>query len=537
MAPILPSYLIFTKHTNKTRLLNAKAMIKLFLPFLILAISFSNARAQCNITLTPANIHEPTCGGNDGSFSVQVTGISAPYQYTLYKDVSGSYVQQETGTLIAGTPTFVFLYGGTYKVVISQNGCTAETVVTLTQAGLTLTPTNIHTPSCGGSDGYFSVQATGIVAPYPYILYKEVNGNYVQQESGTLIAGNPTFIGLSGGTYKLAVNKNSCSGEVIVELPQQNLTLTPSNVHPPTCGGNDGYFSVQASGITAPYQYVMSKEINGSYVQQETGTLIAGSPTFIGLGSGTYQLTVSKGGTCTQSVNVYLYCETIGKEGCGQGYWKNNLLAWTTTNFSPDQTVESVFNVPDVFGLDDTTLIEILQSGGSTTPTGSAIVLLRSATTAILNAYHPEVDYPLTVAQIISSVNAALLGNKNGMQSLAKTLDKYNNSKCPLDAINSITSRPGRESPSSQEDFIAAFNVKAYPNPTAGAFTVQIQSQSDEKVNITVMDMQGRLIEKRERLSPNQTLSLGRHYIPGFYLIEIQQGKNRQQIKLIKATN
>ena len=429
------------------------------------------------------------------------------------------------------------LSGGTYKLAVSKNNiCSGETIVELPQGALTLTPTNLHYPTCGGEDGSFSVQATGITPPYQYTLYKETGSGYVQEETGTLIAGTPTYVGLSGGTYKLAVTKNNiCSGETIVELPQQNLTLSASNIHPPTCGAEDGSFSVQASGITAPYQYTMSKEINGSFVQQETGTLIAGSPTFVGLGSGTYQLTVSKGGTCTQSITVYLYCEIIGKQGCGPGYWKNNPLAWTTTNYSPTQTVESVFNVPDAFGLDDTTLIQVLQSSGGSSLAGTAMSLLRAGTTALLNAYHPQVNYPLTTAQIISSVNSALLGSKNGMQSLIKTLDKYNNSKCPLDAINSITSRPGPGQLA--QPFISALNVKAYPNPTAGAFTVQIQSESDEKVRINVLDMQGRLIEQRERISPNQSFTIGENYIPGFYLLEIQQGNTRKQLKLVKAGN
>ena len=86
----------------------------------ILLLSPNTALAQCELTLTPANIRSATCGGSDGSFNVQVDGIVAPYQYVLYKEVNGNYVQQESGTLIAGTPTFVFITGGTYKVAISK---------------------------------------------------------------------------------------------------------------------------------------------------------------------------------------------------------------------------------------------------------------------------------------------------------------------------------------------------------------------------------------------------------------------------------
>jgi hypothetical protein len=51
---------------------------------------------------------------------------------------------------------------------------------------------------------------------------------------------------------------------------------------------------------------------------------------------------------------------------------------------------------------------------------------------ALLNAANPNVDYPLTEAEIIAAVNAALTGNRNAMLSLAATLDGYNNAGCPL---------------------------------------------------------------------------------------------------------
>ncbi|WP_345270402.1 SprB repeat-containing protein, partial [Nibrella viscosa] len=54
----------------------------------ILALfSFVNTQVQCDLTLTINSLKQPTCGGKDGSFSINATGITAPYQYTLVKDV------------------------------------------------------------------------------------------------------------------------------------------------------------------------------------------------------------------------------------------------------------------------------------------------------------------------------------------------------------------------------------------------------------------------------------------------------------------
>jgi hypothetical protein len=52
---------------------------------------------------------------------------------------------------------------------------------------------------------------------------------------------------------------------------------------------------------------------------------------------------------------------------------------------------------------------------------------------ALLNAAHPDIDYPLTTAQVIADVNAALAsGNRKTMLTLAKSLDALNNEFCVL---------------------------------------------------------------------------------------------------------
>jgi hypothetical protein len=83
--------------------------------------------------------------------------------------------------------------------------------------------------------------------------------------------------------------------------------------------------------------------------------------------------------------------------------------------------------------LDNYTLLQAMSFKGGSTTTGAAQILLRAAVPALLNAAHPDVDYPLTTAQIISQVNAALASNdRSTILALAATLDRYNNRGCPL---------------------------------------------------------------------------------------------------------
>jgi hypothetical protein len=100
----------------------------------------------------------------------------------------------------------------------------------------------------------------------------------------------------------------------------------------------------------------------------------------------------------------------------------------------PSQTLESVFDVPDAYGLDNATLVQALSFSGGPDELGAAQILLRAAVAALLNSASPDVDYPLTMAQVITAVNAALASNSRVvMLNLANRLDEYNNYGCPLD--------------------------------------------------------------------------------------------------------
>jgi hypothetical protein len=114
---------------------------------------------------------------------------------------------------------------------------------------------------------------------------------------------------------------------------------------------------------------------------------------------------------------------STGGQGCSQGYWKNHAASWPATGFTTGQTLESVFNVPDHLGLDNVSLLAALNTGG-----GGVSALMRQAVAALLNAAHPDVDYPATVSAIVADVNSALAsGNNATIEALKNRLDTWNN--------------------------------------------------------------------------------------------------------------
>lgn len=123
-------------------------------------------------------------------------------------------------------------------------------------------------------------------------------------------------------------------------------------------------------------------------------------------------------------------------EGCTPGFWKTHLDAWAPTGYTPAQSVSSVFAAAAGFpALGASTLHEALSFAGGPGPEGAAMILLRAAVAALLNAAHPGVtDYPMTEAEVIDAVNAALASNNRAtMLALATTLDEANNLGCPID--------------------------------------------------------------------------------------------------------
>ncbi len=146
---------------------------------------------------------------------------------------------------------------------------------------------------------------------------------------------------------------------------------------------------------------------------------------------GTYTITIyAKDGETTKDTTtfiLYIYADQE-YEGLSHGYWKNHTQDWAATGFAASDTLESVFDVPDSFGLDDITLFDILAFGGGPELADKAGILLRNAVASVLNAAHPNINYPLTLAEVIADVNAALAsGDADTILDLEATLDGYNN--------------------------------------------------------------------------------------------------------------
>ncbi|KAB1155614.1 InlB B-repeat-containing protein [Flavobacterium luteum] len=79
------------------------------------------------------------------------------------------------------------------------------------------------------------------------------------------------------------------------------------------------------------------------------------------------------------------------------------------------------------------------------------------------------------------------------------------------------------------------FNVKAFPNPFASHFSLDIESSSDALVEMKVYDMIGRQLEaKQATVSELSTREIGRNYPSGVYNVVVSQGDKVKSIRMVK---
>ncbi len=124
---------------------------------------------------------------------------------------------------------------------------------------------------------------------------------------------------------------------------------------------------------------------------------------------------------------------------CSQGFWGANPGAWEPTGFTPETPFVDVFD--RVVNNDPTlTLLEALNLTGPGVPV-NVNALIREAVAAVLNATHPDLNYPLTEEQVVQEFqNAFDSGDSNIIEAQKDRFEFFNSPVflCPLPGIPPI---------------------------------------------------------------------------------------------------
>jgi len=236
----------------------------------------------------------PTCYGNDGEITLNISGGSAPYYFlnTNNGDVQISFDQ---------SVTFSNLAPGVYNFTITDAGlCVLNVSVTLLVPNIfNILSVNSNNATCQSSDGSISILINGGTPPYNYKLITSQNFELLNVTSLSTIY---TFSNLSADTYTLEIsdNTNQCTYQQFVIISAgANFTVTASPTQP-ICGNNNGSITITKSeGGTGPFIYSLNETLFSPQI-------IASSYTFNNLTSGYYNVKVTDSTGCTQTTGLNL---------------------------------------------------------------------------------------------------------------------------------------------------------------------------------------------------------------------------------------
>lgn len=215
-----------------------------------------------------------------------------------------------------------------------------------------------------------------------------------------------------------------------VSLPYSGGTL--SITYPDAYADCEPFDQITVSGITPGH----SITIYFQYVDTTTGWIISlGSAVLDADGSVSFPYP-EVAGTMTFAIAIrdnYLQKQIKGykwtitcepppdSQGCTPGYWRNHYASWPAP-YSPATLFNAAFVIPanwyaPGYFSDGYTLSQAIWQGG-----GDLNRLARHGTAALLSAASPYVNYPYTVPEVISMVQAGFID----------PLAQANESYCPL---------------------------------------------------------------------------------------------------------
>ena len=243
-----------------------------------------------SFAVTSINIINSSCGNNNGSVAISLTGNrSSKYTYSLINSIGNT--QSIINSLNA---TFPNLFPDIYSLTISDGICTYSGSVIVSSISLYNISTQVTGTTCGDNNGIVEIfKTTGGTSPFIYSI-EGGNGTFVSPSTPTALS-SFTFNNLSSGSYSITIEDAKWCKEInyftIDDSEQINFILIPTNS---TNGLNGEIFANIYQGIP-PFTLTWSSNVNG-----QTGTTVNN------LSAGTYTLTVQDNDGCVVTRDVTL---------------------------------------------------------------------------------------------------------------------------------------------------------------------------------------------------------------------------------------
>lgn len=362
------------------------------------------------------------------------------------------------------------------------------------------------------------------------------------------------------GTYDLAGYKaaysprDKASTKELVTVPSTSTSSSTSSL----IGSNmvsNGTFTSSITGISV-YSPNKNQVVSIDLLSKLTGTgsLKVTFPTSV---SGTYTSLYTSVGAVSSSKKYTLKFKTLGtaSNGSVRVYLRKLASPFTVLTGTPQYktygttatTHEFTFSAPTTEA-SAAVLIELNQNSGTTYI--DDIELYETSTTSTGGGGTMEdnirFEYNPTASSKTVSLDTKYTGIDGTIYNSSIVLAPYSSkilirtgttAARPLAASSETTeiaAEPvAEERPLAEPATAGKLKIVCYPNPSPNAFTIVTEAKSTEKVNVTVFNIEGKVVHQTTG-SKYDRFTFGNNFAPGTYIVKVMQGADVQTMKLVK---
>ncbi|MGI9191860.1 MAG: GEVED domain-containing protein, partial [Chitinophagaceae bacterium] len=206
-------------------------------------------------------VNNATCNGANGSLSMSTTGGAGNYGYT----VNGNFVTNPFSTL-----------AGIYTIVVTDaNGCSVQTIETISEQSAIVLNTTLTDATCFGGNGTINFIGTGGAGNVTYT----VNG----------ISETSPYTATAGSYTVMATDANGCTSLLNVTINEPAAIQISATSTDALCNGGNGEIAFSAQGGNG----TISVTVNGN----------SASTPFVGT-AGIYNLVATDANACSAQTTV-----------------------------------------------------------------------------------------------------------------------------------------------------------------------------------------------------------------------------------------